>query len=44
MTGYWAEYAWVDGALAERVRLVERDGRWLTITPNTPTGARRLPA
>lgn len=36
MTSYWARYAWLDGGVQERVRLVEADGRWTEVTPNSP--------
>jgi formiminoglutamate deiminase len=34
MTGYWAAHAWLAGAVATGVRLVERDGRWESVTAN----------
>lgn len=36
MTSYWARYAWLDETVAEQVRLVEQDGRWIAVTPNSP--------
>jgi len=31
MTGYWVRYGWLDGAVADRVRLVEQAGRWQSV-------------
>ena len=34
MTGYWAAHAWLADAVATDVRLVERNGRWESVTAN----------
>lgn len=39
MSSYWARYAWLDGGVQERVRLVESAGRWVEVTPNSPYSA-----
>ncbi|MFI7541583.1 formimidoylglutamate deiminase [Actinoplanes sp. NPDC049599] len=40
---YFAEYAWVDGAVARDVRLEITDGRFTAVTPGAATGGARLP-
>jgi formiminoglutamate deiminase len=43
MTSFFAEFAWVDGAVARDVRLDVADGRFTAVTPGAPTdGATRL--
>ncbi|MDQ2837917.1 MAG: formimidoylglutamate deiminase [Actinomycetota bacterium] len=36
MTSYWARYGWLDGDVAEDVRLVAEDGRWAAIARGVP--------
>jgi len=45
MTGYWARFAWLNDSVAERVRLVEGDGRWLDVNAgrDPEAGDRVLP-
>jgi len=39
MTSYWARYGWLPGGLAEQVRLVAEDGRWVRVEAGVaPTG------
>jgi len=35
-TAYWAAHAWLGDAVASDVRLVERAGRWESVTANVP--------
>lgn len=35
-SGYWASHAWLDGGIAERVRLVADGGRWVHVQRDTP--------
>jgi len=40
MTGsYWTAHAWLADTVATDVRLVEQDGRWLSVTANVPPAA-----
>jgi formiminoglutamate deiminase len=45
MTSFWCETAWLDGAAAERVRLIVDDGRFAAVTPGADPepGDTRLP-
>jgi len=44
-TAYWAGHAWLDGGVAERVRLVAGGGRWVRVERDAPVaeGDQRLP-
>ncbi|AGZ39572.1 formimidoylglutamate deiminase [Actinoplanes friuliensis] len=39
---YFAEYAWVDGAVARDVRIEVAGGRFTAVTPNAPAAGTRL--
>lgn len=44
MTNWFASYALLPGGLARDVRIVEEDGRFVSVTPDAePDGAQRLP-
>ncbi|HEU5269935.1 MAG TPA: formimidoylglutamate deiminase [Jatrophihabitans sp.] len=38
-TGYWVPYAWLSDGIAHDVRLVERDGRWLSVEAGVPAAS-----
>jgi formiminoglutamate deiminase len=42
-TTYFAEYAWIDGAVARDVHLEVSGGRFATVTPGAPARGTRLP-